>query len=39
VREYLRTPELELRLVTPVYTGAGLSGYSPDFNTDEAVWG
>ena len=32
VREYLRTPELELRLVN-------LSGYSPDFNADEAIWG
>ena len=32
VREYLRTPELELRLVN-------LPGYSPDFNADEAVWG
>ena len=31
VREYLRTPELELRLVN-------LPGYSPDFNADEAVW-
>ena len=30
VREYLRTPELELRLVN-------LPGYSPDFNADEAV--
>ena len=32
VREYLRTPELRLRLVN-------LPGYSPDFNADEAVWG
>ncbi len=32
VREYLRTPGLELRLVD-------LPGYSPDFNADEAVWG
>ena len=32
VREYLRTPELDLRLVN-------LPGYSPDFNADEAVWG
>ena len=32
VREYLRTPDLELRLVN-------LPGYSPDFNADEAVWG
>ena len=32
VREYLRTPELELRLVN-------LPGYSPDFNGDEAIWG
>ena len=32
VREYLRTPELELRLVN-------LPGYSPDFNADEAIWG
>ena len=31
VREYLRTPGLELRLVN-------LPGYSPDFNADEAVW-
>ena len=30
VREYLRTPGLELRLVN-------LPGYSPDFNADEAV--
>ena len=32
VREYLRTPELGLRLVN-------LPGYSPDFNADEAIWG
>ena len=32
VREYLRTPGLDLRLVN-------LPGYSPDFNADEAVWG
>ena len=32
VREYLRKPGLELRLVN-------LPGYSPDFNADEAVWG
>ena len=32
VREYLRTPGLELRLVN-------LPGYSPDFNAYEAVWG
>ena len=32
VREYLRTPGLNLRLVN-------LPGYSPDFNADEAVWG
>ena len=32
VREYLRTPELELRLVN-------LPSYSPDFNAAEAVWG
>ena len=31
VREYLRTPGLDLRLVN-------LPGYSPDFNADEAVW-
>ena len=30
VREYLRTPELELRLMN-------LPGYSPDFNADEAI--
>ena len=32
MREYLRTPVLGLRLVN-------LSGYSPDFNADEAIWG
>ena len=32
VREYLRTPDLGLRLMNP-------PGYSPDFNADEAVWG
>ena len=32
VREYLRTLGLDLRLVN-------LPGYSPDFNSDEAVWG
>ena len=32
VREYLRTPEMELRLMN-------LPGYSPDFNADEAIWG
>ena len=32
VREYLRTPELELRLMN-------LPGYSPDFNADEAHLG
>ncbi len=32
LREYLRTPCLELRLVN-------LPGYSPDFNGDEAIWG
>ena len=31
-REYLRTPELELRLVN-------LTGYNPDFNAAEAIWG
>ena len=30
VREYLRTPRLNLRLMN-------LPGYSPDFNADEAV--
>ena len=32
LREYLQTPELDLRLVN-------LPGYSPDFNADEAIWG
>ena len=32
LREYLRTPELDLRLVN-------LPGYNPDFNADEAIWG
>ena len=32
LREYLRTPDLELRLVN-------LPSYSPDFNADEAIWG
>ena len=32
LREYLRTPCLELRLVN-------LPGYSPDFNGDEVIWG
>ena len=32
LREYLRTPDLDLRLVS-------LPGYSPDFNADEAIWG
>ena len=31
MREYLATPELNLRLVA-------LPGYSPDFNPDEAIW-
>ena len=31
IREYLTTPELNLRLVP-------LPGYSPDFNSDEAIW-
>ena len=40
VREYLRTPGLELRLVTPpISRGQALPGYSPAFNADEAVWG
>ena len=40
MREYLRTPELNLRLVNPVSgTGQALPGYSPDFNADEAIWG
>ena len=32
LREYLRTPDLDLRLVN-------LPGDSPDFNADEAIWG
>ena len=32
LREFLRTPGLNLRLVN-------LPGYSPDFNVDEAIWG
>ena len=32
MREYLRTPGLNLRLVN-------LLGYSPDVNADEAIWG
>ena len=32
LREYLRTPDLNLRLVN-------LAGYSPDFNAGESVWG
>ena len=32
VREYLRTPGLNLRLLN-------LPGYSPDFNADGAIWG
>jgi transposase len=32
LREYLRTTDLNLRLVN-------LPGYSPDFNADEAIWG
>ena len=32
VREYLRRPGLEMRLVN-------LPGYSSDFNADEAIWG
>ena len=31
MREYLMTPDLNLRLVA-------LPGYSPDFNPDEAIW-
>lgn len=31
MREYLATPDLNLRLVA-------LPGYSPDFNPDEAIW-
>ena len=32
MRSYLKTPDLNLRLVS-------LPAYSPDFNADEAVWG
>ena len=32
MREYLRTPGLNLRLMN-------LPAYSPDFNADEAIWG
>ena len=32
LRQYLRTPELDLRLMN-------LPGYNPDFNADEAIWG
>ena len=32
MREYLKTPSLNLRLVN-------LPGYSPDFSADEAIWG
>ena len=40
LREYLRTTDLNLRLVNPVSsTGQALPGYSPDFNADEAIWG
>ncbi len=31
IRDYLKTPELKLRLVP-------LPGYSPDLNADEAIW-
>jgi transposase len=31
MREYLTTPQLDIRLVA-------LPGYSPDFNPDEAIW-
>jgi transposase len=31
MRQYLTTPDLQLRLVP-------LPGYSPDFNPDEAIW-
>ena len=31
IRQYLTTPDLQLRLVA-------LPGYSPDFNPDEAIW-
>ena len=40
VREYLRTPGLGLRLVTPPFSrGQALPGYSPDGGADEAIWG
>ena len=40
VREYLRTPELELRLVNPrIHEGRLCRANSPDFNADEAIWG
>ncbi len=40
MREYLRSPGLDLRLVNPVSsTGQALPGYRPDFNPDEAIWG
>ena len=40
MRSYLETPGLNLRLVNPVSsTVQALPSYSPDFNTDEAVWG
>lgn len=32
LREYIETPELNLRLLS-------LPGYSPDFGADEAIWG
>ena len=32
IRNYLTTPDLQLRLVA-------LPAYSPDFNADEAIWG
>jgi transposase len=35
IRSYLTTPDLQLRLVPPTRSGAG---YSPDFNSDEAIW-
>ena len=31
IRDYLKTPDLKMRLVP-------LPGYSPDFNADEAIW-
>ena len=31
MREYLRTPDLNLQL-------ANLPGYGPDFNAEEAIW-